>query len=63
MVKLDHFGYLKGKIIPVVSLGCSVVQGGYLKGKIESLPLIKFSPIEDTFWVIFQNFKTSDLKM
>ena len=37
-VKLDHFGYFKGKIVPVVSLGCSLVQGGYLKGKIGSLP-------------------------
>ena len=39
-VKLDHFGYFKGKIVPVVSLGCSVVQGGYLDSKIESLPNI-----------------------
>ena len=37
-VKLNHFDYFKGKIVPVVSLGCSVAQGGYLKGKIESLP-------------------------
>ena len=37
-VKLDHFGYLKGKIVPGVSLGCLVVQGGYLKSKIGSLP-------------------------
>ena len=33
-VKLDHFGYFKDKIVPGVSLRCSVVQGGYLKGKI-----------------------------
>ena len=37
-VKLGHFGYFKGKIVPCVSLGCPVVQGGYLKGKIEPLP-------------------------
>ena len=44
-VKLDHFGYFKGKIVPSVSLGCPVVQGGYLKGKIGPLPknLISFN--------------------
>ena len=35
--KLDHFGYF-GKNVPGVSLGCLVVQGGYLKSKIGSLP-------------------------
>ena len=33
-VKLDHFDYFKGKIVPGVSLGCSLVQDGNLKGKI-----------------------------
>ena len=37
-VKLDHFSYLKGKVVPSVSLGCPVVQSGYLKGKIGQLP-------------------------
>ena len=37
-VKLDHFGYFKGKIVPSVSVGCPVVQDGYFKGKIGSLP-------------------------
>ena len=40
-VKLDHFGYLKGKSGSVVNLGCPVVHGDYLKGKLESLPHIK----------------------
>ena len=35
---MDHFGYFKGKIVPGVSLGCTVVLGGHLKGKIGSLP-------------------------
>ena len=39
-VKLDHFGYFNGKVVLIVSLGCIVVQGGYLKGKIGSLPLL-----------------------
>ena len=39
-IKLDHFSYFKGKIIPGVSLGSPVVQGGYLKGNIELLPPI-----------------------
>ena len=39
-VKSDHFGYFKGKIVPGVSLGYLVVQGGYFKGKIGSLPKI-----------------------
>ena len=39
-VKLDHFDYFKGKIVLVVSLGCSVAQDDYLKGKIESLPFV-----------------------
>ena len=42
-VKLDHFGYFKGKIVPGVSLGCPVVQGGYLNGKIGSLPFLNSS--------------------
>ena len=41
-VKLDHFGYFNGKIAPVVSLGCLVVQGGYFNGKIESFFYIKY---------------------
>ena len=40
-LKLDNFGYFNGKIVPDVSLGCPVVQGGYLMGKIRSLPKIK----------------------
>ena len=40
-VKLDYFGYFKCKIVHSVNLWCSVVQGGYLKGKIGSLPYIK----------------------
>ena len=35
---MDHFSYFKGKIELIFSLGYSVVDGGYLKGKIESLP-------------------------
>ena len=42
-VKLDNFGYFKGKIVPGVSLGCPVVQGGYLMGKIGSLPITVLS--------------------
>ena len=34
---MDHFSYFKGKIVSSVSLRYPVVQGGYLKGKIESL--------------------------
>ena len=30
--------FARGKIVPDVSLGCPVVQGGYFEGKIESLP-------------------------
>ena len=37
-VKLDHFGYFKDKVAPVVSLGYLVVQVGYLKGEIGPLP-------------------------
>ena len=37
-VKLDYFDYFRGKIVSVVSLWCSVVKGGYLESKIESLP-------------------------
>ena len=33
-VKFDHFGYLKGKLGPVVNLGCLVVNDDYLKGKL-----------------------------
>ena len=40
-VKLDYFSYSKGKIVHGVSLGCPVVQDGYLKGKIGSLPNFK----------------------
>ena len=35
-VKLEHFGYLKGKLGPVVTLGCPVGHSGYLNDKIES---------------------------
>ena len=45
-VKLDHFVYLKGKIVPNVSLWCPVVQCGYLKGKIESLPISFYNQVE-----------------
>ena len=38
MVKFDHFDNLKGKLGPVVNLGCPVMYGGYLKGKLGSLP-------------------------
>ena len=37
-VKFDHFGYLKGKLGFVVTLGCSMVHGGFLKVKLEQLP-------------------------
>ena len=37
-IKLDHFGYLKGKLGPVVNLGCQVVHDNYLKGKLGPLP-------------------------
>ena len=40
-VKLDHFGYFKGKIVSDVSLECLVVQGGYLKGKYGHCPCKK----------------------
>ena len=36
-VKFDHFGYFKSQIVPSVSLGCPVVHGGYLEGKIGPL--------------------------
>ena len=38
-LKFDHFSYLKVKLGPVVNLGYQVVHGGYLKGKLGSLPL------------------------
>ena len=38
-VKFDHFSYFKVKLESVVNLGCPVLHGGYLKGKLESLPL------------------------
>ena len=37
-VKLSHFDYFKGEIVFGINLGFLVFQGGYLKGKIWSLP-------------------------
>ena len=39
-VKLNHFDYHKGKIVPGVNLGCPVLHGDYLHGKIGQLRLI-----------------------
>ena len=49
----DHFDYFKGKIVPDVSLGCPVVHGGYLKGKIGSLPHVNKSIDQGIFCSMF----------
>ena len=58
-VKLDHFGYFKGKIVPGVSLEWPVVQSGYLRGKLGPLP---YKLITHDIWytlvIYFLNFYT-----
>ena len=38
---LDYFGYLEGKLEHIVNLRCPVIYSGYLKDKLESLPIKK----------------------